>query len=171
MCSQHAKVVDCDLNLEPIAAARRKIAEFSKRPDFSHCIFVRRFGRPQLMKRCSSKILRSYGAPFLNLLCLEDKPENLSKYLEAYAAQPGDFIFGPRGANCIANFASEASCGIITHGGLIHIMDDNIRSFSVRRQPKNDLVPLGRMGGLAVPACYKVGRGDSCGGGDKGSLG
>ena len=129
-CSACLNVVKIDARLSLESAAKRKIRAWLA-TDVSFLLVVRRYGRPHIMEKRASSLLKNLGFPFLNAICLEDKPSKLHVYLEHYARAPSHFVFVPRGCSDSTNFLSKVCVGLLAPRQLIHVVDDNLKDLRI----------------------------------------
>ena len=145
-CRACLRRVTMDLHRTHASTARRKMKAFMSRHPGHFLILIRRFGRSHIVEKRATAILNGARCPFLNTLCLQDRPEHREIYLRHYCRDPGSWIFVPQGASACTDFLSHSAARVLSGPQLLHIVDDNLRALVLNSAgPDGVDLPVSRM--------------------------
>ena len=126
-CRDCLRKVTDDLNLSPARTTARKMNAFMSRNLGHFLIVIRRFGRSQIVHTRAAALLKRAKCPFLNTLCLADRPKHREEYLKHYCRDPDSWLLVPKGASTCTDFLSHAAAKVLCGSQLLHVVDDNLQ--------------------------------------------
>ena len=136
-CPLHAAIVRADARVACLTSASSKISAFGAQNRW--IIFLRRFGRPQLVGKAIGAFLQQRGVQHLSLICWED--EKVQEYIDHYLGSTEHFIWGPKAPEHIVSFALQACRQAILQQTTATFFDDNARKIDMLQERNTSQSP------------------------------